>query len=149
MAAPQALNLPRSTLLYIEDNQANMKLVQRLMERRADIHLLTATDGLLGIEMARSALPDVILMDINLPGISGIEALKILRADPAMAHIPVVAISANAMMRDIELGRQMGFFRYLTKPIVVEEFMDTLDMALAFAHKTMHLRQPLVVASQP
>lgn len=143
MNPPQALNLPRSTLLYIEDNQANMKLVQRLIERRADIHLLTATDGLLGIELARSALPDVILIDINLPGISGIEALKILRADPVTAHIPVVAISANAMMRDIELGRQLGFFRYLTKPIVVEEFMDTLDLALALAHKTSPLQQPL------
>ena len=66
-------------------------------------------------------------MDINLPGISGIEALKILREDPATAHIPVVAISANAMPRDIEKGLEAGFFRYLTKPIKVNEFMDTLD----------------------
>ena len=72
-------------------------------------------------------------MDINLPGISGIEALKILREDPATAHIPVVALSANAMPRDIEKGLQAGFFRYLTKPIKVNEFMDTLDVALEFA----------------
>ena len=72
-------------------------------------------------------------MDINLPGISGIEALKILREDPATAHIPVVALSANAMPRDIEHGLERGFFRYLTKPIKVKEFMDTLDAALEFS----------------
>ncbi len=72
-------------------------------------------------------------MDINLPGISGIQALRILRADPATAHIPVVALSANAIPRDIEKGLDAGFFRYLTKPIVVNEFMDTLDVALKFA----------------
>ena len=74
-------------------------------------------------------------MDINLPGISGIEALKILREDPATAHIPVVALSANAMPRDIEKGLEAGFFRYLTKPIKVNEFMETLDVALEFADK--------------
>jgi len=73
-------------------------------------------------------------MDINLPGISGIQALKILRADPATAHIPVVALSANAIPRDIERGLGAGFFRYLTKPIMVNEFMDTLDVALRIAN---------------
>ena len=74
-------------------------------------------------------------MDINLPGISGIEALKILREDPETAHIPVVALSANAMPRDIERGLAAGFFRYLTKPIRVDEFMKTLDVALEFAEQ--------------
>ena len=69
------------------------------------------------------------------PGISGIDALKVLREDAATAHIPVVALSANAMSRDIEVGRQLGFFRYLTKPIVVEEFMSTLDLALEWTLK--------------
>jgi len=95
--------------------------------------LLSATDGNGGVEMARASRPDVILMDINLPGISGIEALKILREDAATAHIPVVALSANAMPRDIEKGLLAGFFRYLTKPIKVNEFMNTLDVALEFA----------------
>jgi len=72
----------------------------------------------------------VILMDINLPGISGIEAMKILRADPSTAHIPIVALSANAMPRDIQKGLQAGFFNYLTKPIKVNQFMDALDAAL-------------------
>ena len=85
--------------------------------------------------LAKASLPDVILMDINLPGISGIDALKALREDVATAHIPVVAISANAMSRDLEVGRQLGFFRYLTKPIVVEEFMTTLDLALEWTQK--------------
>jgi CheY-like chemotaxis protein len=128
--ATRPIDAPQKTLLYIEDNLANMKLVERLIDRRTDIKLLTAVNGSLGIALARSSLPDVILMDINLPGISGIEALKVLREDSATAHIPVVAISANAMARDIEVGKQLGFFRYLTKPIVVEEFMATLDLAL-------------------
>ena len=129
------IDAPQKTLLYIEDNPANMKLVERLIDRRTDIKLLTAVDGSLGIALAKSSLPDVILMDINLPGISGIDALKALREDLATAHIPVVALSANAMSRDIEMGRQLGFFRYLTKPIVVEEFMTTLDLALEWAQK--------------
>ena len=107
-----------------------MRLVERLIDRRTDIKLLKAVDASLGIALAKASLPDVILMDINLPGISGIEALKVLQEDAATAHIPVVAISANAMARDIEVGKQLGFFRYLTKPIVVEEFMATLDLAL-------------------
>ncbi len=123
------------TLLYVEDNPANLKLVEQLISRRPDMHLLSAADGHLGIELARTAQPEVILMDINLPGISGIDAMKILRADPATGHIPVVAISANAIPRDIENGLKAGFFRYLTKPIKVNEFMDTLNVALEFADK--------------
>ncbi len=103
------------------------------MRAAPDIRLLSARDGNLGIQLARANQPEVILMDINLPGISGIEALRILREDPATAHIPVVALSANAMPRDIEKGLQAGFFRYLTKPIKVNEFMETLEEALEFA----------------
>jgi len=101
-----------------------------LIGRRGDLKLLTAIDGHLGIELARAYLPDVILMDINLPGISGYGALKILRDDPATAHIPVLALSANAVPHDVEKGLEAGFFRYLTKPIRVREFMDALDVAL-------------------
>ena len=121
------------TLLYVEDNQANMKLVEQLIARRSDMRLLSAEDGTRGIALTRSHQPEVVLMDINLPGISGIEALKVLREDPATAHIPVVALSANAMPRDIKHGLEAGFFRYLTKPIKVKEFMDTLDAALEFS----------------
>ncbi|MFA5171406.1 MAG: ATP-binding protein [Sulfuriferula sp.] len=121
------------TLLYIEDNKANMQLVEQLVARRSNMRLLSAGDGTRGIMLARIHQPDVILMDINLPGISGIQALKMLREDPVTAHIPVLAISANAMPHDIQKGLNAGFFRYLTKPIKVGEFMETLDLALEFA----------------
>ena len=121
------------TLLYVEDNRANMQLVEQLIERRPGMRLLRAGDGMRGITLARIHQPEVILMDINLPGISGIQALKILRDDPITAHIPVIAISANAMPHDIKKGLEAGFLNYLTKPIKVSEFMNALDMALEFA----------------
>ena len=125
--------LPERTLLYVEDNPANMNLVEQIVARWPDIRLLTAVSGTLGIELARAELPDAILMDINLPGISGIDAFKILRDDPATTHIPVIALSANAMARDIEMGLELGFFHYMTKPIKVREFMDTVQLAMEFA----------------
>jgi CheY-like chemotaxis protein len=130
---PVPKGTPLRTLLYVEDNPANLELVEQLIERRPDLHLLSAADGNLGIEFARAYQPEIILMDINLPGISGIEAMKILHADPATAHIPIIALSANAIPRDIAKGLEAGFFRYLTKPIKVGEFMDTLDVALEFS----------------
>jgi CheY-like chemotaxis protein len=133
---PVHTDAPQHTLLCVEDNPANLLLVEKLMERRPDIRLLVAKDGIRGVEMARAARPDVILMDINLPGISGLIALGILAEDPQTAGIPVIALSANAMPADIEKGLTAGFFRYLTKPIKVNEFMETLNKALAFAkHK--------------
>jgi len=131
LAAPGGA--PLRTLLYVEDNSANLKLVEKLIARRNDLRLLSAVDANDGIDLARTCQPDVILMDINLPGISGIEALRILGQDEATAHIPVIALSANAMARDIQKGLEAGFFRYLTKPIKVSEFIDALDMALDFA----------------
>ncbi|MDD2915194.1 MAG: PAS domain S-box protein [Gallionella sp.] len=121
------------TVLYVEDNPANLKLVEQIIARHPDIRLLTAVNGNSGIEIARASQPDVILMDINLPGINGFEALRILRADPSTVHIPVVALSANAMPLDIERGVKAGFFRYITKPIKVNELMEALDVALAFS----------------
>jgi PAS domain S-box-containing protein len=126
---------PLRTLLYVEDNPANLKLVEQLIARRPTMRLLSALDGNMGIQLARANQPEVILMDINLPGISGFEALKILREDPATSHIPVLALSANAMPRDIEKGLEAGFFSYLTKPIKVLEFMETLDSAFDSAQK--------------
>jgi len=123
----------RRTLLYVEDNPANLELVEQLVARRPELRLLGAADGTLGIEFARACLPEVILMDINLPGISGLEAMKILRADPATAHIPVIALSANAVPRDIEKALEAGFFNYITKPIRVDHFMVAVDEALSFA----------------
>jgi len=121
------------TLLYVEDNQPNLKLVEQLIARYPNLRLLTAVNGADGLQLARTAQPDVILLDINLPDLNGFEVLKILRAMPATAHIPIVAVSANAMPRDIRKGLEAGFFRYITKPINVTEFIDTLLVALEFA----------------
>ena len=129
--APVSHDLALRTLLYIEDNPANLKLVEQLIARRPGMGLLTAGDAVRGIELARKHLPELILMDINLPGISGIKALKNLHDDLLTQHIPVVAVSANAMPHDIRRGLEAGFFRYLTKPIKVNEFMEALDLALA------------------
>ena len=135
------------TVLYVEDNPANLMLVQDLIARRPDLRLLSATDGRQGIEIARAFLPDMILMDINLPGISGIEAMKTLREDTATAHIPVVALSGNAIPRDIRKGLEAGFFGYLTKPINVNEFMKTLDATLKFAKAESARANPRVSRS--
>jgi len=125
------------TLLCVEDNPANLMLIEKLVARRTDVSLLSAKDGNRGIEIARASKPDVILMDINLPGISGLQALRALSEDPETAGIPVVALSANAMPHDVDKGLQAGFFRYLTKPIKVNAFMETLDVALKFSKRPM------------
>jgi CheY-like chemotaxis protein len=117
----------------VEDNPANLELVEQLVARRADLRMMSATDGKQGVDIARSFLPEVILMDINLPGLSGIEAMQILRADPSTSHIPIIALSANAVPRDVEKGIEAGFFSYLTKPIKVDRFMDALNVALRSA----------------
>jgi CheY-like chemotaxis protein len=118
------------TLLCVEDNPANLRLVEQMIGRYPEIRLLTAVNGTSGVEMARVFLPDVVLMDIHLPDISGFEALQILQSDPATNRIPVVAVSANAMSGDIKRGLEAGFFRYITKPIKIDEFMLALDEAL-------------------
>ena len=128
--APVRIGVHVHTVLCIEDNPANLMLIASVLARRPDIRLLTARDGNRGVEMARASQPDAILMDLNLPGISGFEALQILARDPLTTDIPVIALSANAMPRDIERGLKAGFFRYLTKPIKVLQLMETLDVAL-------------------
>ncbi|BAN34561.1 PAS/PAC sensor hybrid histidine kinase [Sulfuricella denitrificans skB26] len=133
LTQPARPNAAPRTLLYVEDNPANLMLVEQIIQEHPHIRMLSAHDGNLGIAVARTHLPDVILLDINLPGISGFQVLKILREDPLTAHIPVLAISANAMPRDVETGLEAGFFRYLTKPIKVHEFIEALNMALELA----------------
>ena len=123
------------SLLYVEDNPANMQLIEDIISRHPDIQLLTAVNGYDGIEIARTSKPSVIMLDINLPGISGLEVLKILREDPTTTHIPVIAISANALPLDIEKGLKAGLFLYITKPIKVNEFMEAVNMALQLAEK--------------
>jgi signal transduction histidine kinase/CheY-like chemotaxis protein len=118
------------TLLYIEDNPANLRLVEELIRFRGDLQLLTASDAHLGIELARAHLPDIILMDINLPGMSGDDARKVLQEHPKTAHIPIIAVTANAMPRDIQKGMDAGFLCYITKPVNIDEFNAAIDSAL-------------------
>ena len=123
-------------MLYVEDNQANLLLLKCLIARCENLKLLTAIDGDLGIIIARANIPDVILMDINLPGINGFDALKILRADPLTTHIPVIALSSNAFAHDIASGIKAGFSHYLTKPYAIEDLMNSIDEALRSSQKT-------------
>jgi PAS domain S-box-containing protein len=118
------------TLLYVEDNPANVMLIEAIILRQPSIRLLTARDGLSGLAMARECLPDMILMDINLPGMSGVETLQQLLLDASIAHIPVIALSANAMAKDIELGLRAGFAAYLTKPIKINELLNALGLSV-------------------
>jgi signal transduction histidine kinase/CheY-like chemotaxis protein len=127
----EVLHMP--LLLYVEDNPANLKLVQEIIAFRGDLRMLSAPDAQLGIELARAHLPQVILMDINLPGLSGTDARSILASDPVTRDIPVIAVTANAMPRDRAKGMAAGFFRYVTKPIRVSELNESIDSALAVA----------------
>jgi len=117
-------------LLYVEDNPANLKLVQEIVKLHLDIELLSATDGNTGVQMAREHRPDVILMDMNLPGISGREAQRRLRQDPATRETPIIALSANAMPLDVQAALEAGFFRYLTKPLDIDDFLEVVGEAL-------------------
>ncbi|MCW9056040.1 MAG: ATP-binding protein [Gammaproteobacteria bacterium] len=117
-------------IIYIEDNLTNMRLVEQVLCSRNDIDFLSATTAEEGIDIVRKELPDLILMDINLPGMNGFEALSILRHDELTAHIPVIALSANAMTHDVRRGEKELFDRYMTKPFDVVEFMDVIDEVL-------------------
>jgi signal transduction histidine kinase/ActR/RegA family two-component response regulator len=130
-AAAAMPGLEPSLILYIEDNPANLRLVQEVVGFRADLRLLAAPDGHAGLALAHTHRPAMILMDLNLPGMSGFEVLAQLRRDPDTAHIPVLALTANAMPRDIERGLSAGFARYLTKPIDIEQFNEAIDGVLA------------------
>jgi PAS domain S-box-containing protein len=125
---------PIGTVLYIEDNPANLRLVEAVFRIHFDASLATAPEGQQGLALARQLRPSLILLDINLPDIDGYEVLARLRADAATASIPVVALSANAMPADIERGQRAGFLRYLTKPLRIEDLTALLrDVAGAVA----------------
>jgi CheY-like chemotaxis protein len=125
-------------VLYVEDHPANMTLVENLLARRVDLQLLKATNGRMGIAMARAYQPQVILMDINLPGMSGYEILEILRANAETTHIPVIALSSDAFPHQIEKGIRAGFFRYVTKPYKITDLMNALDESIYFSLKNYH-----------
>jgi len=120
-------------VLCIEDNAANLALVEQILAQRGRVQLLSAPDAPRGLELAVEQRPDLILLDISLPGMDGWAAMERLRADERTRDIPVVAISANAMPRDLERGRKAGFAAYLTKPLDIAAFEQTLDTLLVEA----------------
>ena len=135
-AAPRAalaLGETSPLVLHVEDNPANLRLVREILEIRGDVRQISAPDARLGIDLARAHLPQIILLDINMPGMSGLEALAVLQADPVTARIPVIAITANAMAGDVSRGLAAGFFRYVTKPIDMNRLNDAVDAALTAA----------------
>ncbi len=129
-AATEPLDLPPSTVLYVEDNPANLQLMEMVLGRVGALTLQSAPTAEIGIDMAKSAPPDLILMDINLPGMSGLQALKVLRGIEATKAIPVIAVSANAMPHDIREAEDAGFDGYITKPFDIEDVMATISREL-------------------
>ncbi|HEU4579464.1 MAG TPA: ATP-binding protein [Polyangiaceae bacterium] len=117
-------------VLYVEDNPANVLFMRDLLSNFESIDLSVATTAEQGVQLAEQWHPHVIIMDINLPGMSGLDALRALRARPELQHIPVIALTAAASERDRQLGMQAGFYRYLTKPVQVDELIGALETLL-------------------
>ena len=115
------------TVLYIEDNPANLRLVSQLLGRLPNIHMWSAHEPVLGLELAYANNPDLILLDINLPGMDGFEVLELLRKSDITRNTPVIAISANAMPKDVERGFEAGFDDYITKPINIQKLLSAVD----------------------
>jgi PAS domain S-box-containing protein len=121
------------TLLCIEDNPANLTLLEKILQLHGGLRMLSARDAEAGIAIARAQLPQLILMDMNLPGLNGAAAQQRLRADPLTSAIPVIALTANAMPADVKAGLDAGFFRYITKPIDITALLEAINCALALA----------------
>jgi CheY-like chemotaxis protein len=130
-AAAHPVSADYQTVLYIEDNPANIKLVAQILGHVPHIHLLTAHTPELGIELALARRPALILLDINLPGMNGYRVLEIFKTEAGLKGTPVIAITANAMPRDIARGKAAGFVDYLTKPLDIEQLLDTVKRCLA------------------
>ena len=118
------------SVLYIEDNPANLRLVTQLLSNLPNLHMWSAHEPQLGLDLAKENNPDLILLDINLPGMDGFEVLKLLKQQEVTRNTPVIAISANAMPKDIEKGIDAGFDKYITKPININELLNTVEVIL-------------------
>jgi two-component system cell cycle response regulator DivK len=118
-----------STILIVEDNDKNMKLVRDVLQAKGYTTIEAGT-GEDGVRLAGERPPDLILMDIHLPGISGVDALKLLRADAATARIPIAAVTASVMQQDRAMIMDAGFDAYVSKPISLKEFLDTVRTLL-------------------
>jgi CheY-like chemotaxis protein len=144
----------RCTLLYVEDHAESVALAEALLAGRKDLLLLRAADAKLGIELARTRRPEAILIDVDLAGMSALEFMKVLRADPATETTPILALGANAAPEAIVKALEAGFFQYLTKPLQAGAFMEALAFALEFAaverseHNPLSLRRTTLKESR-
>lgn len=121
---------PEQMVLYIEDNAANLRLVEAMLRHQPHLKLISATHGEFGLELARRYKPQVILLDIHLPGMDGYAVLEALKSDPKTRDIPVIALSADAMSIDIDHGLQAGFIQYLTKPVKMDVLHEAIERYL-------------------
>ena len=135
----------RCELLYVEDHAGSIALAGTLLVGRKDPLLLTAADANLGIQLARARLPEVILINVDLAGMSALEFMKVLRADPATETTPILALGANAAPEAVLKALEAGFFQYLAKPLKAEPFMEALTSALEFAAVERSERNPLLL----
>jgi CheY-like chemotaxis protein len=119
-----------TTILIVEDNEMNRDMLSRRLERKG-FTILIAVDGEMGVEVARTKLPDLILMDMSLPVVDGWEATRRLKADPALRHIPVIALTAHAMASDREKALEAGCDEYDTKPIELPRLLAKMETLLA------------------
>ena len=117
-------------ILYVEDNPANLQLMEMIISRHGNLELISAHNAEIGLALAESEHPDLILMDIHLPGMSGIDAIRVLRKNPIISSIPIIAVSANAMPKDIQYALDAGFDDYLTKPINIPAALKAISDAL-------------------
>jgi len=130
-AAPTPLPAQAVSVLYVEDNPANLALVEQILARHTGVRVIGAPSARLGLELARAHRPALVLLDIHLPEMDGYELLARLRAEPATASIPVVALTAQAMPADARRAIEAGFDEYLTKPIDVSVFDAVVRRLLA------------------
>lgn len=127
--------LSRNTVLYIEDNHDNMKLMEHIFESLFEgVRLVTAKNAEDGIDLIRANHLDLVLMDIDLPGMNGFEALKMLQSDESTSKLPVIAVSAHATKDQINKGLQAGFIEYVTKPLDLPELKKTITHYLPTTH---------------
>jgi CheY-like chemotaxis protein len=126
-AAPRVAGPTQRTVLHVEDDPVNLKLIERVLARRPDVRLLTATRAETGLRVAGAARPDLILLDVNLPDGSGHDFLSRLRTDPATSAVPVVIVTADARAGSSESLRGLGIREYLTKPIDIGRLLELVD----------------------
>jgi CheY-like chemotaxis protein len=121
---------PRRAIVYVEDNPRNVAFMADLLSELPEVELLTAPTAELGIELIRARLPNVVLMDIHLPGIDGFEAMRRLQALPETSHIPVIALSAAGRVQEAKLIASSGFHSYFDKPVNVDALLQALQTLL-------------------